>query len=322
VQPEPLRDVALADRLERVVYNALPATITATMTGRQYDQQPNQVLCSVAKRNWTQNKDDSNIFGLEPNFGCCTANMHQGWPKFTSHLWMRTAEGGLAAVAYAPCHVDAGNGLTLDVTTEYPFRETVRITVHTGTAPTAEIPLLLRIPAWAKGATLAVNGGAPGKAAAGKYYPVNRKWRDGDTVVLTFPMTVRLEERPGTGARSVLRGPLVFGLHIGTEFRRLKGTPPYHDREVFPTTPWNYALASTTPANFVVSEAPVTAIPFGADAPPVTLKAPVVSVPSWTIVQNAAGPVPRAPKTEGKEIMVTLAPFGATRLRVAEFPVS
>ena len=42
---------------------------------RQYDQQPNQVLCSVARRNWTDNGDDSNIFGLEPNFGCCTANL-------------------------------------------------------------------------------------------------------------------------------------------------------------------------------------------------------------------------------------------------------
>ena len=76
------------------------------MTGRQYDQQPNQVLCSVAPRRWTQNKDDSNIFGLEPNFGCCTANLHQGWPKLVASMWMATPDGGLAAVAYGPCSVE------------------------------------------------------------------------------------------------------------------------------------------------------------------------------------------------------------------------
>ena len=51
---------------------------------------------------WSTNGDDSNLFGLEPNFGCCTANLHQGWPKFVSSLWMGTNDGGFVAVAYAP----------------------------------------------------------------------------------------------------------------------------------------------------------------------------------------------------------------------------
>ena len=55
---------------------------------------------------YTSNGPDANIFGLEPHFGCCLANMHQGWPKLASSLWMRTPEGGLAAVAYAPCTVE------------------------------------------------------------------------------------------------------------------------------------------------------------------------------------------------------------------------
>jgi uncharacterized protein len=57
----------------------------------------------VAKRNWTDNTDDwSNIYGLEPHYGCCTANMHQGWPKFVKKLVMATPDGGLAIVAYGP----------------------------------------------------------------------------------------------------------------------------------------------------------------------------------------------------------------------------
>ena len=69
------------------------------MWAHQYDQQANQVLCTVAKRHWTHQRRDSNLYGLEPNFGCCTANMHQGWPKFVAHLWMATPDEGLAAVA-------------------------------------------------------------------------------------------------------------------------------------------------------------------------------------------------------------------------------
>ena len=83
-----LGDPAFGDRLERIAFNALPGTFTPEMWAHQYDQQANQVECVVGKHVWTTNNDDANIFGLEPNFGCCTANLHQGWPKFASHLWM------------------------------------------------------------------------------------------------------------------------------------------------------------------------------------------------------------------------------------------
>ena len=56
-------DPFFGDQLERVTFNALPATFTADMWAHQYDQQVNQVLATVAKRNWTNNSDESNIFG-------------------------------------------------------------------------------------------------------------------------------------------------------------------------------------------------------------------------------------------------------------------
>src|SRR3712207_2384283 len=143
-----LGEASLADRLERIAFNALPATFKPDMWAHQYDQQVNQVLCRVAEDNvYTNNGPDSNIFGLEPNFGCCTANMHQGWPKFAAHLWMRTPDDGLAALAYAPCAVATtlkGVSARLSVQTDYPFRETVTIAVETSVP--ARFPLLLRIP--------------------------------------------------------------------------------------------------------------------------------------------------------------------------------
>ena len=79
-----------------------PATLSPDMWAHQYDQQANQVLCSLRARRWVSNGPESNLFGLEPNFGCCTANMHQGWPKLVASLWMASPDEGLAAVAYGP----------------------------------------------------------------------------------------------------------------------------------------------------------------------------------------------------------------------------
>ncbi len=65
------------------------------MWAHQYDQQVNQAICQRSGAHvWTDNGPDANLFGLEPQFGCCAANMHQGWPKFAASLWMKTTEGG------------------------------------------------------------------------------------------------------------------------------------------------------------------------------------------------------------------------------------
>ena len=120
----------LGDRLEKIAYNALPAALTDDMRAHQYDQEPNQVECSLHQAPWTTNGPESNLFGLEPNFGCCTANYHQGWPKFAASLWMASADGGLVAAVYGPseAHVKLG-GTNVHVIeeTDYPFRGKVHI---------------------------------------------------------------------------------------------------------------------------------------------------------------------------------------------------
>ncbi len=79
---------ALGDRLESLAFNALPGTLTDDMWAHQYNQEPNQVECSLHHKPWVSDGPESNLFGLAPNFGCCTANFNQGWPKFANSLWM------------------------------------------------------------------------------------------------------------------------------------------------------------------------------------------------------------------------------------------
>ena len=120
-----LGDVAIADRLEKVAFNALPGTLTDDMWAHQYDQQSNQVRCDKRERQWSTNGPDSNVFGLEPNFGCCTANYHQGWPKLVSSMWMRTQNGGLAAAVYGPnivrTIVSGDVPIEIEQQTNYPY---------------------------------------------------------------------------------------------------------------------------------------------------------------------------------------------------------
>jgi DUF1680 family protein len=179
-----LGDSAFGDRLEKIAYNALPGTLTADMWAHQYDQQANQISCTLANRRWSSNGPQSNIFGLEPNFGCCTANMHQGWPKLAANLWMGTPDRGLAAIAYGPSTVTAlvaGNtSVVLEEQTGYPFRDSIQLTVKPERA--VSFPLMLRIPAWADAASLSVNGQSQSGIRAGTFFSVSRQWKPGDRV--------------------------------------------------------------------------------------------------------------------------------------------
>ena len=322
--------VVVADRIERMAYNAMPATMSADMWSHQYDQQANQVMCSLNRRRWVTNGPESNLFGLEPNFGCCTANLHQGWPKLVGSLWMATPDNGLAAVVYAPSTVKARVGAAGQVTirqvTDYPFTGVISLTV-TPSVNRLRFPLQLRIPSWADGATVTINGAPVADVTAGTFVRIERLWNRGETVRLTLPMPARLSTWY-RGSVAVERGPLVFSLPVGEQWRRVttgmkKPAPaPAADWEVLPTTPWNYGLrVGASGASLRVVEHTVASTPFARNPPPVEIEVVGRRVPEWQLEDGSAGTLPQSPVvSREKDETLRLVPYGTARLRITAFP--
>ncbi len=314
-------DSRIADRIERIAYNALPGTFDESMWAHQYDQQCNQVEAALLTKPWTSNGPESNLFGLEPNFGCCTANFHQGWPKFAAHSWMRTPDRGLAACFYVPCDLRTtvmDRPISVSVRTEYPFKEAVQIRL--AMQEPVEAPLRLRIPDWAQGAQVTINGKpSEGAVAPGTFLLLRRVWRDGDQIDLHLPMSVRVEHGY-RGAVTLLRGPIVFSLHPGESWVELVKRGPTSDWQVFPTKPWNYGLMLDN-APLQIIEREVAAIPFSGSEPPVVLQVKGRRIASWIAEDGVAGAVPVESEGEaGAEQTLELIPYGAARLRLTAFP--
>jgi len=308
------------DRLEAVAYNALAATMTADVTAHQYHQQPNQVLATIARRDWTYSSEAANIFGLQPHFGCCTANLHQGWPKLAASLWAEDAQGGLAVLAYAPCVV-RGRDLEIEVVTDYPFVETIVIRVLR--APAAERRLALRMPAWCAAPVLQVAGLPVPATPVDGIVPVSRIWREGDEVELHLPMPVRVADRPN-GAVSLHTGPLTLAYSPGEIWRGIPDTPGLGDWQVLPRGSWNFGLeldAGTTGLPLAVERRPPSTHPFALASSPVRLAMRGRFVPGWTLHNNSAAPPPQSPvATNQTPRPIVLVPYGCARLRICEFP--
>jgi uncharacterized protein len=322
--------VEVADRLERISYNALPATISPDMWAHQYDQQANQILCSLRNRRWVSNGPESNLFGLEPNFGCCTANMHQGWPKLVASLWMGTPDLGLAAIAYGPSQVRArvgrGIGVTIDEHTDYPFHEDIELAIEPD-VPYA-FPLELRIPSWATNATVRVNGIPVADVTPGAFLKLQRTWHQGDEVTLHFPMSPAVTTWYRDGI-AIERGPLVFSLPVGEDWRKVTdgmkhpASSPAADWEIFPTTPWNYGLVAEPgkTSGVKVDEHPVGETPFSPTSAAVSVHVTGRKVPEWRMEEGSAGTLPQSPVISAEpDEALTLVPYGSARLRVTVFP--
>jgi hypothetical protein len=317
-------DPVLSTRLERIGFNALPGAFSKDMWAHQYDEQPNQVLVSEAQRDWTTNGDKSNLFGLEPNFGCCTANMHQGWPKFVASLWMATPEGGLATISYAPSEVRTQiNGTPVHIVedTALPFDENVNIKVDP--AQPVNFAIKLRIPGWTNGVSVRINGASQRNIVPGQYLTISREWKPGDTIVMRMPMPV-IVSSGYRGSAVVSRGPLLYSLDIGEKWKKVADKGQTADWEVSPTTPWNYALSVsvTNPQDsFAVEIGKMGAQPFSPEGTPVSLRAKGATVKSWKLVDSSAGPLPESPVKGGGGLQeIRLIPYGAAKLRITEFP--
>jgi len=322
--------VDLADRLERVAYNALPAQHTDDYMGRQYYQQVNQIQASDVPRAAspfsTNHSGTEHCFGLLNGYPCCTTNMHQGWPKFVRSMWRATPDAGLAALCYGPCEVTAqvgdGTEVTIEEETDYPFSDEIHLTVQVD-GPT-HFPLHLRVPTWTGEATIEVNGRPQARPERGTMAEVDRQWSSGDEVRLHLPAPV---QAPQGHERSVSlqRGPLVFARPIEGERESINerhGVPTYAVR---PTEDWNHGLEidPDAPEEAVsIRRSAADDYPWEAAAAPMQLEVPGRKIPAWKEYNGHAGPLPQSPvRPDTDEEPLTLVPYGATTLRVSAFPV-
>lgn len=306
-----------AEKLEMLAFNALPATLSDDMWAHQYDQLSNQIACQrfQGKSIFRTNGNDAHLFGLEPNYGCCTANFNQGWPKLALSAFMHNGDTVISAIPI-PSAVKTDE-FSIKLKTDYPFENRFEYTV----ASKKKFTLRVRIPSFAK--DLSVNGKSICYSEE-LCFEIGA----GETAHYTVEFTVSPVpiSRPHD-LKSVRCGSLIFSIPIEYdkkiieyENNGIERKYPYCDYEYIPRSEWNYAYSSPL---FEVERCKPTDIPFDSQNPPVKVKAKVKKI-AWGYEEGYDTVCAKVPKSrialeEEKEIL--LYPYGCAKLRMTEIPL-
>lgn len=149
---------------------------------------------------------------------CCPPNLVRTIAKSPGWAYSKT-ENGIAVNLYGGNKLETtlldGSPIKLSQKSNYPWDGVVEITIEESKSESFEV--LLRIPAWAKGSTLSVNGKSIENIIPGSFAKIDRQWSFGDQVSLDMPMKVkfieghpRIEEIRNQAA--IKRGPVVYAL--------------------------------------------------------------------------------------------------------------
>ncbi len=191
------RDSRYGDSMERVLYNCALGARPIQSDGRAFYYSD-------------YTRSASKTFHPD-RWPCCSGTLPMLAADYGISAWFTDAHGVYGNL-YIPGRLDwrqGGATCRISITTEYPYASTVAIGLQL--SKPQEFALHLRIPAWATGASLAVNGRRT-PVVAGTFAGVVREWRSGDRVELDLPLRQRLQavdaEHPDTVALS--SGPLVL----------------------------------------------------------------------------------------------------------------
>jgi len=205
-----------ADIIELVLYNSGLSGIS--LEGKEYFYS-NPLRMVNNSRDYDAHADVTESPVRQPYLECfcCPPNLVRTICKSSGWAY-NLSENGIAVVLFGGNKLDTimldGSKLKLSQDTEYPWKGIVKITVDECKDSAFEIKV--RIPKWAVGSTLSINGKNVGvELIPGTFAEITREWRTGDTIVLDMPMKItlieghnRIEEVRNQVA--VKRGPIVY----------------------------------------------------------------------------------------------------------------
>lgn len=335
-----LRDATIADHLELITYNALPQQLLPDGRGQVYFTMQNQVMANKGIHGFTSEGGDRSIYGLPGGFPCCVHNYQMGWPLFVASMWMGTSDHGLAVGAYGPNKVTATVGnetkLTIIQTTNYPYEDTVTLTLNADKTDT--YPIYIRVPEWCKNASIMVNGHqVKGELVEGGYARLTAAWEDGDIITLDFPAEISATITDNNSV-SIRRGAVLFALEIKEKWKKITYNPlnwnltrDYPSYNITPGSDWNYALENFNfediSSNFVMIRNPIEDdMQYQLSDVPVVLEAKARKIKDWLLNNDLqiAGDTPVSPvaseRLESETVTVRLVPYAFTRLRITLLP--
>jgi DUF1680 family protein len=192
------RDGKYGDSMERVMYNTV-------LGGRPLQADGSTYYYS-----------DYNFKGKrvyhDARWACCSGTLPQVATDYGINSYLQEP-GGVWVNLYIPSVLRwsvGANQLQLEQTGDYPLGDAVKFRMMAAWPET--FALHLRIPAWAEGARVAVNGRAVPLEVMKGFAVLRRTWRNGDVVELELPSKLRVEAIDAAHPEVValMRGPLVL----------------------------------------------------------------------------------------------------------------
>lgn len=143
-------------------------------------------------------------------FWCCTGTGSEEYAKLTDTIYFHNDDA-----LYVNLYIDSQlewpeKGLHLRQETKFPEQQGTKLVVSAKSP--VELGINLRIPYWARGGSVKINGtqlqafGSPSS-----YLELNRTWKNGDTIELNLPMDLHIDPMPDDKTvQAVMYGPLVL----------------------------------------------------------------------------------------------------------------
>ncbi len=154
----------------------------------------------------------------DASFWCCVGTGMENHAKYADTVYFHDDASLYVNLFIASELTWKGKGLVVRQETKFPDEDTSRLSIKAQNP--VRLALKIRCPSWlAAGMAVTINGKIePVNAKPGSYASIEREWKSGDTVLVRWPMGLRLEAMPDNPKMvAVLYGPIVLAGDLGRE---------------------------------------------------------------------------------------------------------